>query len=879
MTTSMNRARSRSLATVLMLGASGSAAGLLGPLSLATAQQEVEQRQEARAPIVQRVVVTGNQRIEADTVRSYLPVRPGQAINQLTIDEAFKALFDTGLFADAQVVYDPASGTLQVAVVENPIVNRVLFEGNKRTKEDKFTEEVQLAPRAVYTQAKVQADVARILQVYRATGRFGATVTPKIVELPQNRVDVVFEIDEGPKTGVAKVNFIGNEAFTDGELRGAILTAESRWWDVLESNDNYDPDRLDYDRNLLREFYTSKGYADFNVLSAVAELTPDREDFFITFTVEEGPQFTFGRVDVRTTLAKVSDAGLKRSIPIRPGEQFNSELIEKAEEAITYATGIAGYAFVEVRPRLNVNRETQTVDVTLEVNEGPRVYVERIDIGGNIQTLDRVIRREVRLSEGDAFNRVLLDRSKRSIQGLGYFSEVEIEELPGSAPDRTVLDVKVVEQQTGSLQLGGGLSSADNFILQAQVEQRNLLGKGQYLLLDLQASSRTRRAQVRFTEPRFLGRNLLAGFQVFANRTDFEEAGYVADSIGGGVNVAFPISDFGRLSLNYLLKNDFVDLRQPFTEELQPGQSLDDLFLPGVDTTDITPRTATITDPSTGLQRQVTLVDGDLCDFRSTAANPTCESVGEFLTSQVGYGLSVSRLDNPIRPRSGFNFSLGQTFAGLGGDVQYLRTQFRGAAYKGLPYGTTGAFKVNLGYVDGFGDDTVRLNDRFFVGGNRGFRGFDVAGVGSRYFQPDRTGTGGANRRDRAIGGKAQAIGTLELALPEDLLPEQYGIRAALFTDFGAVGIVDEEDKLANDRLDSYGRFLPNGDVQCYVDFDQNNICDAPVQDGFSLRATAGISVNWNSPFGPVQIDVAEAIKAEEYDEVRVFNFSAGRQF
>ena len=868
MTNDRTRVGSRSLVTALLLGASGLASGLIGPQALATAQQG-QQEQAARAPIVQRVVVTGNQRIEADTVRSYLPVRPGQPINSLTIDEALKSLFATGLFADAQVVYDPSNGTLQVAVVENPIVNRVLFEGNKRTKEDKFTEEVQLAPRAVYTQAKVQSDVARILQVYRATGRFGATVTPKIKELPQNRVDVIFEIDEGPKTGVAKINFIGNEAFTDGELRGAILTAESRWWDVLESNDNYDPDRLDYDRNLLREFYTSKGYADFNVLSAVAELTPDREDFFITFTVEEGPQFSFGKVDVRTTLSKVSDVGLERSIPIRSGEQFNSELIEKAEEAITYGTGVAGYAFVEVRPRLNVNRETRTVDVTFEVNEGPRVYVERIDIGGNIQTLDRVIRREMRLSEGDAFNRVLLDRSKRSIQGLGYFSEVEIEELPGSAPDRTVLDVKVTEQQTGSLQLGGGLSSADNFIIQAQVEQRNLLGKGQYLLLDLQASSRTRRAQVRFTEPRFLGRNLLAGFQVFANRTDFEEAGYVADSVGGGVNVAFPISDFGRLSLNYLIKNDFVDLNQPTVQVLGEGQTLQDLFLPGVDISNVTPRV--VADPSDPLG-QIVVVDGDRCDFRATSQDPTCESVGEFLTSQVGYGLSVSRLDNPIRPSSGFNFSLGQTFAGLGGDVQYLRTQFRGAAYTGLPYGTTGAFKVNLGYVDGFGDDSVRLNDRFFVGGNRGFRGFDVAGVGPRFFQPNRNG----EARDRAIGGKAQAVGTFEIALPEDLLPEQYGIRAALFTDFGAVGIVDEEDKLANDSVGNYGDPRTG---RCFVDFDRDAICDAPVQDDFSLRATAGVSINWNSPFGPVQIDVAEAIRAEEYDEVRVFNFSAGRQF
>ncbi|WP_246408967.1 outer membrane protein assembly factor BamA, partial [Parvularcula dongshanensis] len=437
----------------LLLGASA-----LGLISPAAAQQASVPAppQQAQAPIVQRIIVTGNQRIEGETVRSYLPVAPGSPIDQLTIDTALKTLFGTGLFADAQIVYDQPSGTLQVAVVENPIVNRILYEGNRRTKEDKFAEEVQLEPRAVYTQAKVQADVQRILQIYRQSGRFGATVTPKIVELPQNRVDVIFEIEEGPKTGVAKINFIGNEAFTDSQLRGAVLTAESHWWDILESNDNYDPDRLDYDRQLLREFYTQQGYADFSVTSAVAELTPDRKDFFITFTVDEGPQYEFGRVDVRTTLSRVPNSVLERSIPVRTGQQFNSELMEQAEEAITFATGVAGYAFVEVNPRLNRNEETRTIDVTFEVNEGPRVYVERIDIGGNISTLDRVIRREMRLAEGDAFNRVLLDRSERAVRSLGYFSDVSIQELPGSAPDRTILDVDVTEQSTGSFQIGGG---------------------------------------------------------------------------------------------------------------------------------------------------------------------------------------------------------------------------------------------------------------------------------------------------------------------------------------------------------------------------------------------------------------------------------------
>jgi outer membrane protein insertion porin family len=838
--------RSSRLAAALLLGTAPFLTG-----TGAAQEVTVPPAPEYQAPIVQRIIVQGNQRIEAETVRSYLPVRPGQAVDQLTIDTALKALFGTGLFADAQIVFDQLSGTLQVAVQENPIVNRVIYEGNRRTKEDKLAEEVQLAPRAVYTEAKVQSDVQRILQVYRASGRFGATVTPKIVELPQNRVDVIFEIEEGPTTGVAKINFIGNEAFTDAELRAAILTAESRWYDILESNDNYDPDRLEYDRQLLREFYTTRGYADFSVTSAVAELTPDREDFFITITVEEGPQFEFGRVDVRTTLAKIPGEQLERSIPVRSGEPFNSELIERSEEAITYATGIAGYAFVGVNPQLSVNRETQTVDVTFEVNEGPRVYVERIDIGGNTQTLDRVIRREMWLAEGDAFNRVLVDRSERRIRGLGYFSDVAIEELPGSAPDRTVLDVNVTEQPTGSFQIGGGLSSADNFIINAQVEQRNLLGKGQYILLDLSASARTRRAQVRFTEPRFLGRNLLAGFTAFANRTDFEEAGFVSDSLGAGVNVGFPVSNFGRLNLNYQLRNDDIQIERRTGFTLEPGQDPLEVLVPGVTADDF--------DFDQGTRQVI----ADVCDFQRTRLDPSCENRGEFLTSQIGYSVGFNTVNDPINPSNGYFMNFGQTFAGLGGDVQYLRSVARGSIFKPLPYDLVGVLRMDLGYIEGFGDNTVRLNDRFFVGGNRGFRGFDVAGVGPRYFQ--QSGQGG-QVFDRAIGAKAQAIGTAELAFPVPL-PEQYGIRAALFTDFGAVGGIDDADKVLND------------DRSAYFDIDGDGEPDAPIQDDFAFRMTAGVSINWNSPFGPVQIDLSQAVVREEYDDVQTFRFNAGRQF
>ncbi len=809
----------------------------------------------AGSPTVKQILIRGNQRIEADTVRSYLIIQPGQTVTQQSLDVALKTLFNTGLFEDAQLELE--NGSLIVTVKENPIVNRVLYEGNKRIKEDKFAEEVQFAPRSIFTSAKAQADVQRLIEIYRRSGRFATTITPKIVRLPQNRVDVIFEIDEGPTTGVAKINFLGNKAFTSNELNEVVLTAESRWWNLFESNDNFDPDRLDYDRELLRQFYTKNGYADFQVVSAVAELTPDRRNFFITFTVDEGPQYKFGKIDVKTSLSKIDPVFLERSLPIRPGTTFNSEIVESATESITYSTGIAGYAFVDVNPKLQRNTEARTVDITFVVNEGPRVYVERIDIHGNIGTLDRVIRREMRLVEGDAFNRILVDRSKRKIKSLTYFKEVEITELPGSAPDRTILDVAVEEQSTGSFSIGAGISSTDRFVANMSVEQRNLLGRGQYLKLDLRASTRTSNAIISFREPYFLDRTLSAGFDLFANNTDFREAGFVRESFGAGVNIGFPISEFGRLGLNYTLRDDNVLVDSITSINISSANEVANFLSPDA----VANNSFTLTPTPTGFQ-----LSAQLCDFQVRSIDPTCESRGQFLTSSFGYSLNFDTRNDYLAPSRGWKASFSQSFAGLGGDVKYLRSQFNGAYYKQLPFDLVGAAKLNIGYVDGWGDNGVRLQDRFLRGGST-FRGFELAGVGPRFVTEGNSG--------RAIGGKAYAVGAFEIAFPLPL-PEQYGLRTAFFTEFGTVGLVDENDKVLNNNLPTG---LGPGERGSWVDYNNDGILDQPVQDDLSLRLSAGLSINWNSPFGPVQIDIAQPILREDYDRTESFRFSAGTQF
>ena len=830
------------------------------------------------APLIQSIAVRGNQRIEPETVASYLPIQAGMPAEQRLLDLSLKTLFNTGLFADVKLEMNP-QGTLVIDVRENPIVNRVILEGNKRLKEDKITEEIQLAPRSVYTRAKVQSDVQRIIELYRAKGRFAATVTPKVKPLEQNRVDVIYEMDEGPKTGIAKVNFIGNDVFTDNELRGVILTKESRWWRFFSSNDNYDPDRLEYERELLRQHYARNGYADFSVVSAVAELTPDRKDFFITFTVDEGPQYTVGDVDVKTTLAKLDDDVLERFVPIKPGETFDGEKVEKAVESITFATGATGYAFVDVNPRLSRHAESKTIDLTFQVNEGPRVYVERINIKGNTRTLDKVIRREVRIAEGDAFNRVLVDRSRARIRSLGYFSEVAIEEKPGSAPDRTELDVSVQEQSTGSFSVGVGVSSTENFIVDLSIEQRNLMGRGQFLRFRVQASSRTRAVDIRFTQPYFLDRNLSAGFSLFNQRTNFRESGFVRNRIGGGINAGFQVSEYGRGGLNYLLTYDDVTIDTLRQQQIGINDDPQSILIPGA-----TPESIITTDSTGGAivdnnGNPVQIVNAALCDFTVNRLTPTCASRGQFLTSLIGGSLSFNRLDDPIKPTRGWRAGMNVGIAGLGGDVNYYQAEFQGAMYRRLFRGFVGALKMRAGWIDGYAGDDVRLSDRFFEGAST-FRGFEVAGIGPRYLTFINSET---NRPDgQSIGGKTYAIGSAEILLPLPL-PDEYGIRAALFTDFGTVGLVDDGDKALNDNpdffldiplLDENGDRVPDGSGGFVID---RTI--APVQDDLSLRVSAGVSVSWDSPFGPVRFDFARVIRKEDYDQTEGFRFSAGTNF
>lgn len=789
---------------------------------------------------IRRIIVEGNQRVEASTVQSYLLLRPGDLVEPERVDLSLKTLFATGLFADVQIGQRDAD--LVVRVVENPIVNRVIFEGLNSLKEEDLQKEIQAKPRSVFTPARAQADVQKIIEQYRRSGRFAATVTPQVRELEQNRVDLIFEVDEGPVTGVRNINFIGNKEFSDRELRESILTEESHWWKFFSKNDNYDPDRLEYDRELLRQYYTNRGFADFRVVSATAELTPDQKDFFITFTIDEGEKYDFGEVRVETELDKVPAELLRAVVPIRTGQMFEGELIEKSIDAMTFTAGTGGYANVDIRPRIERNKETRKVDVTFEVNEGPRVFVERINIVGNTRTLDQVIRRELRVSEGDAFNRVLLDRSRSRIRSLGFFKNVEITETEGSQPDRAVVDVKVQEDTTGELAFAAGFSSTDNFLFDVSVSERNLRGRGQFLRLRASTSSRRQQVDIRFTEPRFMGRDLAAGFDLYTLRTDYlDESSFENQSTGGTLRASFPITDTTGMGLTYTVRQDDTQIAD-FLVSVADG--------PDADT-------------------DADLIDQCSTDARNVSRPLLCDQEGTFLTSVLGYTFNWDKRNDPVDPTRGFDMSLRQDFAGLGGDVKYLRTELEATTYYGIFRDVVASFSLSGGYIMGWGDDNVRINDRFFKGGSN-FRGFDVAGIGPRQIIVVEDSTTPNNPQiieGDSLGGKAYYIGTLQMTFPTGL-PKEYGISGALFAEFGGLGLLDEFDrrKQVVQTLDQSN--LPNFTrVTSYVD------------DALSLRASVGVSIFWDSPFGPVQFDFAHPLAKEEYDKTESFRFSTRTRF
>ena len=792
------------------------------PATAAPAAQVPAQPQAAppTASVVQRIIVQGNERIEASTILSYLPIQVGDTVDAAKLDLAVKTLHRTDLFADESM--EMQGSDLIIRVSENPIINQVVFEGNHALKEDKLRDEVTVRPRGIFTRSRVEQDAQKIIELYRRSGRISATVTPKIVQLPQKRVDLIFEINEGPKTGIERINFVGNKSFSDTALRDVVVTRESHWYKFFQSHDNYDPDQIEYDREQIRKFYRNHGFYDFRVVSGVAELAPDKNGFVETFTVDEGPKYHFGKLKVTTELKRLNGELLAALLPVRTGELYEDDRIEKATDALTYAAGANGFAFVDVRPRYVAHPETRTVDVDFDIKEGPRVYIERIDIVGNTATLDYVIRRELRVAEGDAYNRVLVDRSKQQIKALGFFKDVDIEQLPGSAPDKTVLRVKVTEQPTGQLTFSIGYSSLEKLVGDVGISQSNFRGRGQTVSFQVSLGYLQKRVSLDFTEPRFMGRNMAAGFDIYTYLYNYQTtAAFSSSSTGITLRTGFPINQYTSAGLFYSIHTDNVTL---------PTYVLD---------------------PTTGA-------------CTAGYSQTLCDEVGRTFTSSVGYSFRIDRRNDPIIPTRGFYIDGRQEFAGLGG-LRYIKTTGDIAWFYGFTPKWILSVKGLAGYITGWGGDSVRINDRKFLGGDE-FRGFQIAGLGPRDTTLQAQGCVNGTTTSTStsstgtcygdsLGADAWAVGTVELQFP-NLLPEQYGIKTALFTDFGTAGV-----------LDGPAKRNPNGTINPYV------------RDNLAFRASAGISVFWKSPMGPLRFDFSKVLRKTPYDVPETFYFSTATSF
>jgi outer membrane protein insertion porin family len=777
---------------------------------------------EASAYVVSAIEVEGNQRVDRSTVLSYMTVQPGVPFTASDLNNDIKSLAATGLFARVSASR-PSGGVLRITVVENKIVNRVAFEGNKKLDDEALANVVQLKPRGVLTDATIQSDTQRILEAYRRSGRFTASVEPKLIDLPQNRVDVVFEITEGKKSGVSRINFIGNQAFSDGKLRDIVKTAQSGFLSFLRTTDIYDPDRLNADQEQLRQFYLDNGYADFRVVSAVADYDRERNIFFITFTLDEGQQYRYGNIEIDSTLRELNVEDLRSELLTRSGDVYDASDVDESIENLTLRVSEYGYAFAQVRPRGSRNREAGTIDITYFIDQGARVYVERINIIGNTRTRDYVIRREFDLAEGDAFNRVLVNRAKRRLEELRFFERVNITTEPGSAPDRVILNVNVEEKPTGEVSFGVGYSTSDGVIGDLSISERNFLGRGQFVRAAIGGGESRRSYEFSFTEPYFMGRRLSAGFDLYRKEQQNNDfVSYDTETTGGAVRFGLPISEHTSLQLKYSLFQQDISLPVGFKD---------------------------------GCTSATPVVAGGACDpnadgieelNRNEASLAIIQAEGETLTSMVSYTLTYNSLDSSIKPRDGILATFTQEVAGLGGDVDFLRTTADARYYRTLStdLDLIGMVRGQAGAINTWNSNDVRVLDAFYKGPNL-VRGFEPSGIGPRDITVGST-------RD-ALGGKYYFGGTVELNFPIYGLPPQFGLRGAVFADAGTV-------------------FEPSDRAVTAVGA-------ANVADDSSFRSSVGASVIWDSPFGPLRGDFAYAVSKESYDETQVFRFSGGTRF
>ena len=657
--------------------------------------------------VIKDIAVSGTQRIEKDAVLTYLGLRTGQSVSRYDLDSALKKLYDTGFFSDVDL--ENNGGSLNVKVTENPSINQIIFEGNDKIAKEDLEKEISLKSRSIYTRPKVQNDLKRLLDVYRRNGRYSAEITPQTVKLEQNRINLIYNITEGPKAYIEKITFIGNDSYESSKLEKIVSSSRERWYQFLTDTDKYDPDRLQYDQELIRKFYFENGYADFKVKSAIAELSPQRDAFYLTFTIEEGPIYHLGKVDVNTKLPKNRVPDMTKIIGTKEGDLYNTSEIESTVDKMVDKLGDSGFAFVEVSPdsKRRTDGEERIIDLTYNIVEGPKVYVERINIFGNQRTLDEVVRREFRLSEGDAYSSSKLKRTEQRLNNLGYFEKVDIQRKPGTSPDKTQLDVEVKEKSTGEITFGAGFSTTDGPLADVGIKERNFLGRGQELRAKATFAQRRQQYNIGFTEPYFLDRELEAGFDIYkTTETTQDNASYNREAVGSVFKLGYSLSEHLKHQLRY------------------------------------------------------TLEESKITDVDPTASIYIREQEGNDLTSIFGHSLIYDERDSKFTPTSGYYWRFNQDVAGAGGDDRFLRHELQSEYYVPIAKKWTLVTAASAGNIYGINQD-VKINQRFFIGSQQ-IRGFANAGIGPRDISTNDS-----------LGGNSYYTASGEvrfpLGLPEDL--------------------------------------------------------------------------------------------------------------
>lgn len=799
----------------------------------------------AQSAWAQSVVVQGNRRVEAETIRSYFTGRGAGDVQQVR-----QELLATGLFSDVRVAQ--RGGQVVVSVVENNVINRVAFEGNSRIPKEVLEGEVQTKSRGPYSPDVAQADVRRISDVYRRAGRGLAQVSHRVVDLPNGRIDVVFSVQEGDKTGVKEITFVGNEAVSSYRLRSLMSTTESNLLSFLKTSDVYDPDRVASDLELIRRYYLKNGYADFRVTSSEATFDPARGGYILTIVVSEGPQYKVGGVSVESRIRDVDSNDLRRQVRTGQGETYNAEAVEKSIQAIMTEVQRRGYAFAQVRPTGQRDAAGRTISIAYVVEQGPRVYVERVNIRGNTRTRDYVIRREIELGEGDAYNKVLLDRAERRLNNLGFFKKIRITNEPGSSPDRVVINVDVEDQPTGQFSIAGGYSTADGFIGEIALSESNFLGRGQFVRIAGSTGQRTRGVDFSFTEPYFMGQRLAAGFDLFSKFSDNTKySRYENRMTGGTLRLTLPFTDEFSVTTRYSIFQQ--DVKIPNTID----KPYNDCSVPINGYTALNP-----IDGAPG-QGAATYPN---CAYDGEASVALKEASGRTITSLVGLIFSYNTLDSTTSPKNGLFAELRPEVAGVGGDSRYVRLTGDARYYHEIFEDVVGIARVQGGHISGFGGKDLRIVDHFTMGPNL-VRGFAPAGIGPRDLNGDS--------RSNALGGTTYFGGSVEIQFPFFGLPREFGLKGAVFADAGT--LFGYKGRTSFD-LNGNGIFEGVGGL-CAVNVARVQPECVNLIDKNTIRSSVGASLLWQSPLGPIRFDYAFALSKADGDRTQAFRFSGGTRF